>query len=103
MFEQLEIKSKDEVGEMARDFNNMTRILKEIISKAALASEQVASAVNEVAQQIQEVSAAVQQINVGAQDMVSIIDDIAKSSEQMRRLSQASLPRLAVLLKHRIL
>ncbi|MEM6750278.1 MAG: methyl-accepting chemotaxis protein [Planctomycetota bacterium] len=95
--EDLQVKSRDEIGELATAVNAMVGSLREIIARVAGASQEVASAATQISassdemargmdqqqQQTAQVSAAVEQMSA------SVIEVASKSSEAVQTAGQA--------------
>lgn len=60
--EDIHIRNKDEIGDVANAFNKMTQNLKEMIMKVNEVSEQIASSSEELSASSQEVSASVEEV-----------------------------------------
>lgn len=73
--EKLQIKSNDEVGQLAREMNTMHEKLKMIIENIADASQLIASHSEELTQSTNEVK-------VGTEQVVMTMEDLAKGSEK---------------------
>jgi methyl-accepting chemotaxis protein len=81
--EALEVKSKDEVGKLAHDFNIMTKSLKEFIEQVSSASHQVAatseqltSSAEETSKATEQIAESIQEVAAGADQQVTDINQI---------------------------
>ncbi|BCJ88573.1 methyl-accepting chemotaxis protein [Effusibacillus dendaii] len=73
--ESISVKIKDEIGQLANDFNTMTSNLKKLIRQVALCSEQVAAS-------SEELTASAEQSNQAAENNAAIIQELAEESSQ---------------------
>ncbi|MFJ8268146.1 methyl-accepting chemotaxis protein [Peribacillus asahii] len=74
--EKIEVKNKDEIGQLADDFNQMAENLRNVIQQVSLTSEQVAASAEELTASAEQTSSATNQIT-------SSIEGVAKSSEAL--------------------
>jgi methyl-accepting chemotaxis protein len=82
--DELKIKNKDEIGDLARSFNQMTRNLRNIIQQVRLYAEQVAATSEELTASAFETTKATEQI-------ASVIQEVAVGSEkQVESVSHAT-------------
>jgi methyl-accepting chemotaxis protein len=88
--ERIDIKSKDEIGEIAVSYNQMLeeRIktvthLKDIAEKLTMASEQLTSAANQSSLSTQQVATSSQQMAKGAQEQSNSAQETSKSINQL--------------------
>ncbi len=106
--ENLSINSKDEVGELAQAFNDMSNSLKNLIGKMAHTSQQVAAASEEltasaqqsadtsvhVAEKVGEVnmniSSQLEDINAAKENVDVVFGDIGKMSDKTKLVTQSS-------------
>ena len=86
----IEVKSDDEVGDMAKAFRNMVVTLRNVVSQILNASERVSSSSQELSSSAQEmnataeeVSSTVQQISKGTETQAQKVDDTQKVMERM--------------------
>lgn len=91
--EEQYLKSKDEVGELARGFVEMSSQLKKMIRQVAASSQEVAAASEElaasgetIASAMQEVSASVEEISAGMQEVSAASEEILASDQEMLSL-----------------
>ncbi|NEW07338.1 methyl-accepting chemotaxis protein [Paenibacillus sp. SYP-B3998] len=66
--EEAKVSSKDEVGELAKDFNNMIHNMKHFISEVHVSSQQVASSSSDLTTSAEQTSKATEQITIAIQD-----------------------------------
>jgi methyl-accepting chemotaxis protein len=69
--EEVQIKSKDEVGELAKDFNNMVKNMKHLIREVNASSQQVAISSKDLKESAEQTSKATEQITVAIQESAS--------------------------------
>ncbi|WP_375534559.1 methyl-accepting chemotaxis protein [Alteribacillus sp. HJP-4] len=89
--EAIQVKSKDEIGELAENFNVMAENLRSLLGKTREAAEQVASTSEQLSASSQETSASTNEIASTIQE-VSESSDRTKisSSESLRAMNQLS-------------
>lgn len=95
----LNIKSNDEIGELAKSFNTMVNSLKEMVAQLASSSEKVAasaeelSATSEQSSQVSlQVAEAVQEVAVGAEEQSkNTMDNSAMIEEITKQIGQVSM------------
>lgn len=95
--DELHIKQKDEIGQLAQDVNKMTSSLRQIIGRVTDTSQQVAAtseqlsasseetsrATEEISQSIQEISTGSEQQMTKAQNVSQVVDEISKGIQQI--------------------
>ncbi len=88
--QRVDIKSSDEIGEMAHSYNDMQTRLNELIAQLKEnaiqlrdASEQLSTASQQTSQAVQQVSSSSQQMAKGAQEQSTNAQDTAKSINQL--------------------
>jgi len=69
--EEVRIKSQDEVGELAKDFNNMIENMRHLISEVNLSAQQVATSSKELTASAEQTSKATEQITFAIQESAS--------------------------------
>ena len=72
--ENVQIQSKDELGQLAKDFNHMKKQLKHLIGEVANSAEQVAAS--------EQLTASAEETNRTAEEMTQSIQLIANGAEQ---------------------
>ncbi|WP_458413687.1 methyl-accepting chemotaxis protein [Schinkia sp. CFF1] len=72
--DDIEVKTKDEIADLAHAFNDMTQNLREVIQQLTASAEQVASA-------SQELEATSEQATVATEHIASTIQEVANGSE----------------------
>lgn len=72
--EPLDIKSKDELGQLAKIINKMTKNLWELVTTMHKASDEVAATSEQLAASSQQVTAGIQEINSNIQQVASLAD-----------------------------
>ncbi len=72
----VEVRNRDEIGELARSFNNMTTRLNEMMHEIMDASGQVSSA-------SEEISSSAQQLAAGAQNQASTLEETSAAVEEL--------------------
>ncbi len=82
--EDLHVKSKDEIGQLVTDFNQMKNSLKNLVQSISSSSEQVAAASEEMHANAEENSKAVEQVTLAIQEVAS------GSEQQMDGSNQAA-------------
>jgi methyl-accepting chemotaxis protein len=88
--ESVSIKSSDEIGDMAKSYNEMRKYLNDLViglrenaKKLSTASEQMSTIVQQSSQATQQVSISSQQMAKGAQEQAANAQETAKSIEQL--------------------
>lgn len=88
--EKLQINSKDEIGQLANDFNLMTENLIQLVKQVSQTAEQVASSSEELsagaeqsAQATNEVAAAITDVAQGTENQLNAVNDVAAVVEEM--------------------
>jgi methyl-accepting chemotaxis protein len=88
--QQIEVKSEDEFGQMARNFNMMTANLKEMMNQVATHTHQVASTSEQLTASSEQTSKAteqiaesIQQIASGTDNQTTIAEDAKKAMTEM--------------------
>ncbi|OMP66994.1 methyl-accepting chemotaxis protein [Domibacillus epiphyticus] len=88
--EEVIVKTKDEVGQLAKDFNNMTRNMRELISEVktssellAASSQQLTASAEQTSRATEEITESVQHIAGGAENTTSSLEESAKSLEEV--------------------
>lgn len=74
--DKIEIKNKDEIGQLANDFNQMTDNLRNLIQQVSLTSEQVAASAEELTASAEQTSSATNQV-------ATAIEGVARSAESL--------------------
>lgn len=69
--EEVSITSKDEVGELAQDFNNMIRSMRHLINEVHTSAQQVAVSSRELTASAEQTSKATEQITISIQESAS--------------------------------
>ena len=95
----LNIKSKDEIGELAKSFNTMFLSLREIVAQLGSSSEKVAASAEELSATSEQsslvskqVAEAIHQVAVGAEDQSkNTLDNSAMIGEITNRVRQVSM------------
>ncbi|MFK7789151.1 MAG: methyl-accepting chemotaxis protein [Phycisphaeraceae bacterium] len=85
--EKLDIKSKDEIGDLANAVNDMLDSLREIISEVAQSSKAVASASTEIAGSAEELSRGMEEQQSQAMQVSSAIEEMSASVVEVARKS----------------
>lgn len=80
--EKMKIKNKDEIGDLAQSFNQMTENLRELIQQVSINAEHVAATAEELAASAEETSKASEQITYTIQEVASGVDKQFKSVEE---------------------
>lgn len=81
--EDIKIKNKDEIGQLAVSFNQMTNNLRELIIQVDQTSGQVASSA-------EELTASAQQTNAATEQIVTAIQEVASGSETQGKNTEES-------------
>ncbi len=84
---RIEIKSKDEVGELAQWFNTFVEKLHGIISQVASATDEVAGAATEIAANSEEISSGMQEQTQQVAQVSSAIEEMSASVVEVARKS----------------
>ncbi|RSL30211.1 methyl-accepting chemotaxis protein [Salibacterium salarium] len=82
--ENINVKSKDEVGQLAVNFNDMADNLRDLLGKTRTAAERVAATSEQLSASSQETSASTNEI-------ATTIQDVSNSTESTRERSKESL------------
>jgi len=85
--EKLDIKSKDEIGELANAVNDMLDSLRQIISEVSQSSKAVASASTEIAGSAEELSRGMDEQQNQAMQVSSAIEEMSASVAEVARKS----------------
>ncbi|WP_134699413.1 methyl-accepting chemotaxis protein [Ammoniphilus sp. YIM 78166] len=88
--QHLEVKNKDELGQLAQDFDRMSNSLKQLIRQVANNTEQVAASAEELTASAEQTSkatehiaSAMQQVAVGSDDQVRSVEDGSAAMNEM--------------------
>lgn len=84
--DRAQIKNKDEIGELAQDFDRMTEHLREIIGQVTMTSQQVAATAEELSASSEETGRATEQISTSIQDVSTGAERQVDSADQARRV-----------------
>lgn len=84
----LDVKSKDELGQLAKGFNTMIANLKTIIEKVLTNSEQVASTAGQVSVSVEEINKATDHIAVSVQSIAQGSFEQVNSSNEVNFISK---------------
>lgn len=84
--EEIIVKNRDEIGEMARAFNQMARQLREVIEQVSTNAEQVAASSEELMASAEQTSKATEQITVTMQEVASGMEKQVESVEETRQI-----------------
>lgn len=82
---QVAVKSRDEVGQLASDFNAMTESLRGLIQRVGMSAEHVASTSEELTASAEQTSKATEQIAVTMQEVAAGSDAQTKTVEDASR------------------
>lgn len=69
--DEIKVKNRDEVGELADSFNQMTQNLRQLIEKVSLNANQVAASAEELTASAEQTTQATQQIAISIQEVAS--------------------------------
>ncbi|WP_232223884.1 methyl-accepting chemotaxis protein [Anoxybacteroides tepidamans] len=88
----IRIKNRDEIGELARSFNEMAENLREVIRQVALNAEQVAASSEQLTASAEQTSKATEQITVTMQDVALGVEkqsqNVEETSQTIHEMSQ---------------
>ncbi len=91
--EELRVRSRDEVGQMAEAFNKMVRDLREMLHRVRVATQQVAgasetmmAAAEQTAHANAEISAAIREVARGASEQTASAEEAAEVMEKLRQV-----------------
>ncbi len=84
--EHIDIKSKDEIGELGKHFQEMTVNLRKLINQVASASEHVAASSEQLTASAEEASRATEQISSSAQQIASGAEQQAVSTQDSQQV-----------------
>ncbi|WP_347380530.1 methyl-accepting chemotaxis protein [Paenibacillus pabuli] len=99
--EEVKIKSKDEIGELSRDFNDMIKNMRTLISQVDLSTKQVASSSRELtlgaehtSQATENITISIQESAAGAQEQQMMLQRTTNSLEEIsigiQRIAESS-------------
>ncbi|MED1824249.1 methyl-accepting chemotaxis protein [Brevibacillus agri] len=80
---KIEVKNRDEIGQLAEAFTLMTDHLRQLISRVHLGSEQVASTSEQLTASAEQTSRATEQIAVTMQEMAVGTEEQSKTVEAL--------------------
>jgi methyl-accepting chemotaxis protein len=80
--DEIKVKNKDEIGDLAKAFNRMAKNLRELIHQVASSAEQVAASAEELTASAEQTSKATEQISVTMQDVASGVEKQVQSVEE---------------------
>jgi len=83
--EKINVKNKDEIGELAASFNAMTTNLRDLIFQVSSTSEQVASSAEEMMASADQTNAATNQVATAIQEVASGAETQSKNTEESAR------------------
>jgi methyl-accepting chemotaxis protein len=83
--EKINVKNKDEIGELAASFNAMTTNLRDLIFQVSSTSEQVASSAEEMMASADQTNAATNQVATAIQEVASGAELQGKNTEESSR------------------
>ncbi|ANB59332.1 methyl-accepting chemotaxis protein [Anoxybacteroides amylolyticum] len=83
---ELMVKNRDEIGEMARAFNQMARQLREVIEQVSMNAEQVAASSEQLTASAEQTSKATEQITVTMQDVAAGMEKQVESVGETRHI-----------------
>ncbi|RSD26927.1 methyl-accepting chemotaxis protein [Mesobacillus subterraneus] len=78
----VQVKNKDEIGELADSFNEMTTNLRDLIYKVSSTSEQVAASAEEMMASADQTSSATNQVATAIQEVASGAETQSKNTEE---------------------
>lgn len=87
---KVEVKTKDEIGEMALHFNNFVEEMRNIIGEASsqaadlsASSEELSATVEEISSQTQSINSSTEQIAAGMEESSSTTEEVSASTQQI--------------------
>jgi methyl-accepting chemotaxis protein len=100
--EEVKLKSKDEIGELAQDFNHMIKNMRHLIREVNLSTKQVASSSKELTlgaehtgQATEHITIAIQESAAGAKEQQTMLQRTTSSLEEisigMQRITESSM------------
>ncbi|MFB5677659.1 methyl-accepting chemotaxis protein [Paenibacillus terreus] len=100
--EEVKLKSKDEIGELAQDFNHMIKNMRHLIREVNLSTKQVASSSKELTlgaehtgQATEHITVAIQESAAGAKEQQAMLQRTTSSLEEisigMQRITESSM------------
>lgn len=88
--EKIQVDSRDELGQLAQDFNHMAENLTQLVKQVSLASEHIASSSQQLsagaeqsAQAANEVASAITEVAQGTEKQMTAVNDVAAVVEEM--------------------
>jgi methyl-accepting chemotaxis protein len=85
--DEIKIKNRDEIGDLASSFNQMSRNLRELIKQVGINAEQVAASAEELTASAEQTSKATEQITLIMQDVASGVEKQVKSVEDTTQMA----------------
>jgi methyl-accepting chemotaxis protein len=80
--DEIKVKNKDEIGDLAKAFNRMAKNLRELIHQVASSAEQVAASAEELTASAEQTSKATEQIAATMQDVAAGVEKQVQSVEE---------------------
>ncbi|MBU3136379.1 methyl-accepting chemotaxis protein [Clostridium gasigenes] len=84
---KVEVKSEDEIGQIAEAINDMSLNLNTIVEKISLNSENVSASGEELAAVISEINRQINTINGGTQEIAAAMEETSASAQEMTSFS----------------
>jgi methyl-accepting chemotaxis protein len=80
--DEIKVKNKDEIGDLAKSFNQMVKNLRELIHQVASSAEQVAASAEELTASAEQTSKAAEQIAATMQEVAAGVDKQVQGVEE---------------------
>lgn len=95
--QEISVRSKDEIGQLAESFNRMTGKLRQLISQVGISMEQVASSSQELTASAEQTNRLTEQITLSIQDSAKGAEEqLAKTIESEKALEEISQGNLKI-------
>lgn len=92
--QEIEVKSKDEIGKVARSFNSMIQKLRELISQVlrvssalASSSEELSSSIEEISQATEEIAKTISQVAQGSTEQSTELEAISQETQKISQIT----------------
>lgn len=83
--QKINIKSKDEIGNLANSFNKMVENLRMMINKVSQAAQETSSNSQQLSASTEETAASIEEVASSAQEFSTTIEQLSENSQEMAR------------------